>query len=1728
MFSRITQNALPHWFSTALLLCFCGSPVAAQTPPANDDFANAVILSTDGTWSGTNVDATAEPGEPIHAASGGVSVWFQWTVPVDGFLSIDTYGSDYDTTLGLYTGASVDTLTTIAANDDEVGLQSELTNIFVTAGTVYHVAVDGFEAATGLITLNWSFFDGVDVTPPVVTIEEPFDGAIYIQNTTVFSFYYCEDEALGSGMASCVGDIPPSELLDTTVPGPFVFTVTGVDNAGNETVEAVNYTIIEPPPPPANDDFANAQLLATDGTWLGSNLGATAEVDEPQHAAVPVGASVWFRWTAPDNGFLTVDTFGSDFDTVLAMYSGNAINALTQQAANDDAIGIQSELPDVPVTNGVIYHIVVDGYSAATGQIELNWLFWDGTDTTDPTVSILSPVNDAEFVENAIVAADYSCSDEPLGSGIASCVGDVPVGEAIITSLPGLNTFSVTATDVAGNTNIVSVNYTVTGTDVTAPVVNVSSPAEGAIFSQGAAITAQYTCADEFQGTGIASCVGDIPVDGVIDTSVQGAFNFSVTGTDNAGNSSTVVTNYTIIEPLPNDNFANAEVLSENGTWIGTNVGATFETSEPMHAGFSGGTSIWFQWTPGFDGYLTMDTFGSGFDTLLALYTGSSIDALSEVASDDDTDGRQSQLLNIAVQDGVTYFIAVDGYAGASGAVTLTWSLAEQFDTVPPNVTIWDPVDGITLPQGAVDNSFYTCFDPSPSSGLASCVGDVPSGDPIDTSTPGVFTFTATATDNAGNSSVAMATYTVVANPPNDNFVDAQAIATEGSLSGTNAGSTKEEGEPDHHGNVGGTSVWFTWTAPVDGFITVNTFGSDFDTILAMYTGTAVDSLTEIASNGNFNGNQSQLTDIPVTAGTTYSIALTGFVYASGQYNMTWSFIELNDLTDPTVTIFTPVDGSIYIQGVTVFADYFCDDEYLGSGVASCFGSIPAGDPIDTSVVGAYTFTVTATDNSGNFTIVNYAYTVQPLSNDDFVNALPLAGAGGEVIASNTGTTKEVGEPDHAGNTGGASVWFRWTAPEDGFFSIDTFDSDFDTTLAVYTGSNVGLLTELDSSNNAQGFLQSEVFDLFVTAGQTYYIAVDGFDNASGQINLDWILFPGPVFKEISPTADPLWVTDGSHDFWLNTAAPADVDGDGDLDLAVMGYFVEYNVSAEDRLVIFMNTGPDESGNWTFSPQEVPLNGLYSGEVDLAWGDFDNDGDPDLAVATAGGTEIYRNDGGLLTPVETDLPVYEEDSNYNFSYDLRSVSWADYDNDADLDLLIPSTFDSEEFVFGTALMRNDGDDGAGGWTFTDSGIVLDPTVHAQTAWADNDGDGDLDLFMANVDNFTDDGYVRTYSNDGGVFTASNPIGSLRVVYGLADWGDYDGDGDLDILVVGNIQETNGTYATVLRVYDNEDGTFVPNTLIQSSFFPWLDLHAATWADYDSDGDVDILLTGSEIGPFNIDGKSAVFVNEGGEFIPLGGRDLPAPIGSVGNGGSFTWFDVDGDGDLDYFVAGAYWVPNGNNSVEAQMHLYRNDSLVPNQAPQSPTALDATVSGNSVELAWDLASDDGTATAAITYQLEVAPLSASRGASAARRLPEPGSISAVTSWSLQGLAPGTYNWSLQAVDSAFNGSLATESIFTIGGADDIDGDGIANSEDNCLELANPQQRDTDGDGYGNRCDPDFNNDGFVNFNDMAYMAPLFFSDDPDADLDGDGIVNFNDLQILAAFFFQAPGPSGIAR
>ncbi|HUF10789.1 MAG TPA: matrixin family metalloprotease, partial [Rhodothermales bacterium] len=131
--------------------------------PTNDDFeeAVAIVVPEEGSsFSGTNVAATSEAGEPTLDPDdpGGKTVWWSWTATAGGTLTVTTLGSNFDTLLGAYTGTALNTLTQLALNDDvESGvIRSSTVTLNVDMGTTYYFAVDGWRGTVGTIQLNFS------------------------------------------------------------------------------------------------------------------------------------------------------------------------------------------------------------------------------------------------------------------------------------------------------------------------------------------------------------------------------------------------------------------------------------------------------------------------------------------------------------------------------------------------------------------------------------------------------------------------------------------------------------------------------------------------------------------------------------------------------------------------------------------------------------------------------------------------------------------------------------------------------------------------------------------------------------------------------------------------------------------------------------------------------------------------------------------------------------------------------------------------------------------------------------------------------------------------------------------------------------------------------------------------------------------------------------------------------------------------------------------------------------------------------------------------------------------------------------------------------------------------------------------------------------------------------------------------------------------------------------
>ncbi|WP_164929161.1 FG-GAP repeat domain-containing protein [Gloeobacter violaceus] len=507
-----------------------------------------------------------------------------------------------------------------------------------------------------------------------------------------------------------------------------------------------------------------------------------------------------------------------------------------------------------------------------------------------------------------------------------------------------------------------------------------------------------------------------------------------------------------------NDNFAQREVLGGvPASTTGTNVGATKEPGEPDHNNNSGGASVWYTWTAPTSGSYIINTSGSNFDTILAVYTGSDVAALTFVASDDDSGGLGTSQVIFAAVAGTVYQIAVDGFSGSTGSIVL--SLAEQLPPANDDFADRETISGAsasvtgtnvgaTKEPGEPDHGgngggasvWYTWTAPTSGSvfldtcpSFFSTVLAVYTGDSVSALTPvsQLSSCQQTLSVLAGttyqiavdgfNFGSGPSTGTINLNlsfsepPTNDDFADRETISgTAATVMGTNVAATKEPGEPDHGGNVGGASIWYTWTAPSTGTASLNTCSSFFSVLLGVYTGNAVSALTPIASIGSCQLSFS------AAAGTTYQIAVDGFNFGSG-----------------------PSTGTINL---------------------------------------------------------NLSFS-EPPTNDDFADRETISGKSPSVSGSNFGATKEPGEPDIAFIPGGASVWYTWTAPQSGEVIVNVCNSSFDTVHAVYTGASVSALTFVAGSDFCE-------FSFSAVAGTAYQIAVDGFFGSTGTFTLALTLAP--------------------------------------------------------------------------------------------------------------------------------------------------------------------------------------------------------------------------------------------------------------------------------------------------------------------------------------------------------------------------------------------------------------------------------------------------------------------------------------------------------------------------------------------------------------------------------------------------------------------------------------------
>lgn len=471
-----------------------------------------------------------------------------------------------------------------------------------------------------------------------------------------------------------------------------------------------------------------------------------------------------------------------------------------------------------------------------------------------------------------------------------------------------------------------------------------------------------------------------------------------------------------------------------------------------------------------------------------------------------------------------------------------------------------------------------------------------------------------------------------------------------------------------------------------------------------------------------------------------------------------------------------------------------------------------------------------------------------------------------------------------------------------------------------------------------------------------------------------------------------------------------DYDGDGFLDLLITGR--NPTLSGADLSLIYRNRGDGSFSNIYPSVLTSELPGERN--ASSVWADFDGDGDLDVLIAGEHDSRMYRNLGGnVFEAVPGAIPTGGQ---------ARAVA-GDFDRDGDLDVIVASPSYSlyNNYDVWARLYRNHG-----GFAF-DAGedIGIEGFFNQTLSAADVDGDGDLDFLVSGSLKLTGAETLIFY-NDGTGHFGGEWSGLPAVVSGTTAWGDYDNDGDTDLVIAGA-----GLNGKVAYLYRNDGGHVIygnnPSEFTDSGVsLPQVSQPSVAWGDYDNDGYLDLAIAGVDTNSVRV---AHILHNQGDGTFSESGITLPAVAS-----GALLWGDVNNDGRLDLLVSGETGLDTRTTL------LFSNQTAVANNPPTAPLALSATGLTEGAVLQWQAASDLNQASG-LTYNVRIGTSSGANdimpsmadGATGRRQIVASGNAGSRTTLALTNLQSRMYYWSVQAVDHAFaGGPFAPEVTFVVHG------------------------------------------------------------------------------------------------
>ena len=621
----------------------------------------------------------------------------------------------------------------------------------------------------------------------------------------------------------------------TSAVGQYQITSKIVNNSGGTNTSWPTTLQVYPP----NDSFDHAEVLnGTSLTFDSSNSFASLEAGEPEHGNMPCDLSVWWSWTAPNDGVVRIALAGHESFQwpLIGAYEGSSVSNLTTLGSG---WGSYSSATVFPVRAGRIYHFAVAGGYGSSGAFTFTFSFtaapandkFDNSSNLSGSSSVFSGTTDGASVEpgepnhswwaqansvwwhwTAPVSGQVTISCEEAGAWLllgiyrgSSITNLQSMGGQANSYYHGMRPVTFDAVcgvtyhiAVDGYTGYMSENYFNEYVNGRGPFrfklelarISLLSPTNGSSFLAPESIELaaspdnvnhSVVQVEFYDGDTMLGTVSSLPYKFIWARPTLGMRKLTARVVDSIGSTNSSAPVLVRIAPA-NDAFRDRVQLNGAALTItGSISGASSETGEPAHKWYSGTNSVWYSWAAPGEGTATITPTGSDA-VLLDVFTGGVFPELARVS---ETLGSAT---SFKTSPGQIYQLQVDGGYGWTG-----------------------------------DFSLHIAFTPRP------------------------------------------------AGPANDNFANRiQLTSANQTVYGNNANATLEPGEP-RHGPTTAASVWWTWTPPLSGWAVIDTGGGAFLPATAIYTGVELSSLALVASSP-----ETYVTRFPVVAGTPYQIAICG------------------------------------------------------------------------------------------------------------------------------------------------------------------------------------------------------------------------------------------------------------------------------------------------------------------------------------------------------------------------------------------------------------------------------------------------------------------------------------------------------------------------------------------------------------------------------------------------------------------------------------------------------------------------------------------------------------------------------------------------------------------------------------------------------------------------------------------------------------------------------------